>query len=322
MHARPSGSSAFRFTLPGEQVREVFIKHGLTDDPLAANMNLYLSMDGTERTAVTYPCGAGKLLNFAFVVPDALLGRETVESWTAEAQDGEIRRLFHDFHPAWLELADMGHQRHARCWRLRQQDAIPTYTRGVTFLVGDAAHAMTPHLGQGCTQAIEDAAAFELFNDSAFAQHTVSEILVMIDSVRRRRASKIQMWTREYQTWKKTALDPKYTWYCWSYPGGIKGCLERLARGEEMIDLSKWEDRSVLVSNGQGKRLSTLEHVPEAPPDPLFGMKKIYQADQHPRKTTLMVGAYKDDSGKLWRLPSVEEVRHAPFDLGSTLIAL
>ncbi|KAF1953749.1 FAD/NAD(P)-binding domain-containing protein [Byssothecium circinans] len=238
-HARPSGSSAFRFTVPGDVVREIHLKHGRTDDPLAPNMNLYMSIDGTQRTCVTYPCRSGKLLSCAFVVPDKLIARETEESWAAEAEEGEIRRLFHDFNPVLLDLADRAEK--PRCWRLRDQDPLHSYTRGCTMLIGDAAHAMTPHLGQGGTQAIEDAAAFELFNDPDYDAYSVPEILQMMDRVRRQRATRIQTWTREFQTWKKKALEEKYTWYCWTYPG-IKECLKRLDAGLEMIELKHFND--------------------------------------------------------------------------------
>jgi 2-polyprenyl-6-methoxyphenol hydroxylase-like FAD-dependent oxidoreductase len=43
--------------------------------------------------------------------------------------------------------------------RILRLDELPTWTRGAVALLGDAAHAMEPNLGQGAAQAIEDAEA-------------------------------------------------------------------------------------------------------------------------------------------------------------------
>jgi salicylate hydroxylase len=77
----------------------------------------------------------------------------------------------------------------------------------------------------------------------------------MIDSVRRQRATQIQIWTREFQTWKKRALEEKYTRYCWTYPG-VKECLKRLEAGLEMIDLKHFNDTDAKPSPQQA---STVE---------------------------------------------------------------
>jgi salicylate hydroxylase len=64
-------------------------------------------------------------------------------------------------------------------------------------MIGDAAHAMTPHQGQGGTQTIEDAEDFELFNKAGITRADILEILRDFDSVRRPRASQIQVNTRK-----------------------------------------------------------------------------------------------------------------------------
>lgn len=51
-----------------------------------------------------------------------------------------------------------------------------------------------------------------------------------------------------------------------------------------------------------------LAAIPKAPADFLFGLKKDFFGDESPDKVALVVGAYRDDKGRPWRLPSVIEV--------------
>ena len=60
--------------------------------------------------------------------------------------------------------------------------------------------------------------------------------------------------------------------------------------------------------------LFTEAAVPEAPPDSHYGLRAQYQADDHPDKVNLVIGAYKDDEGQPWILPVVKRV--CPDDLG------
>jgi 2-polyprenyl-6-methoxyphenol hydroxylase-like FAD-dependent oxidoreductase len=70
----------------------------------------------------------------------------------------ELRARFSDWHdpiPALVEAAsDSEILRHD----LYELPDLPSFTRGKVVLLGDAAHAMTPNLGQGACQALEDAA--------------------------------------------------------------------------------------------------------------------------------------------------------------------
>lgn len=45
--------------------------------------------------------------------------------------------------------------------------------------------------------------------------------------------------------------------------------------------------------------------VPLGPPDPILGLNEAFMADANPKKISLGVGAYRDDDGKPYVLPSV-----------------
>lgn len=48
--------------------------------------------------------------------------------------------------------------------------------------------------------------------------------------------------------------------------------------------------------------------IPVAPADLAFGLMADFDADSHLRKVSLIAGAYRDENGLPWILPSVKEV--------------
>ncbi|KZZ91855.1 Aspartate/other aminotransferase [Ascosphaera apis ARSEF 7405] len=59
---------------------------------------------------------------------------------------------------------------------------------------------------------------------------------------------------------------------------------------------------------------STWANVPQGPPDAILGITEAFKADSFPEKINLGVGAYRDDAGKPYVLPSVREAESRIVD--------
>ncbi|KAL7758410.1 hypothetical protein ACKLNR_010837 [Fusarium oxysporum f. sp. zingiberi] len=220
--ARPSGLSAFRFTLELDEIKAALkeVPQILQpDEPTCLSM--VYSFDNTMRSVVMYPCRNFEILNCVCIVLDSSLKEKATESWTASGDKEELLSLFQDF-PTWVQDY-IRIAKNIKLWQLRDQDPLPTYIRGRTVLIGDAAHAMTPHQGQGGTQAVEDAEAFRLFLQPDVSSEDVPRLLRDLDSVRRPRASQIQNNTRKAKN-KRTAEEVyMFEKVNWTYPGIFEG---------------------------------------------------------------------------------------------------
>ena len=62
--------------------------------------------------------------------------------------------------------------------------------------------------------------------------------------------------------------------------------------------------------------------VPAGPADPILGLNDAYNKDTSDKKINLGVGAYRDDNGKPWVLPSVKEVWPSLSSLSLALFLL
>ena len=54
------------------------------------------------------------------------------------------------------------------------------------------------------------------------------------------------------------------------------------------------------------RNFSLWGHVDNNPPDAILGLLEKYRQSKDPRKVNLTAGAYRDEAGKPWVLPSVK----------------
>ncbi|UKB86340.1 FAD-dependent monooxygenase [Chryseobacterium sp. MEBOG06] len=69
----------------------------------------------------------------------------------------KLRDIYHDFDPLILNIIEATVEENLICNDISDLTPIPTWYSENLCLIGDAAHATTPNMGQGACQAIEDA---------------------------------------------------------------------------------------------------------------------------------------------------------------------
>jgi salicylate hydroxylase len=81
-------------------------------------------------------------------------------------------------------------------WALYDREPLPVWTRERLSLLGDAAHPMLPHLGQGANQSIEDGMALATILKGA-DRKTAPLALLAYERLRRERVAEVQRGARE-----------------------------------------------------------------------------------------------------------------------------
>jgi len=79
-------------------------------------------------------------------------------------------------------------------WGLRDREPLQQYSKGRVTMLGDAAHPMTPFLGQGACIAIEDAM---VLGRAFAAASTFEEAFRIYENTRKERANGVQFASRQ-----------------------------------------------------------------------------------------------------------------------------
>ena len=154
-----SGTSGFRGLVPAERLSRL-------PDPGALQFWM-----GPGAHLLHYPVDGGSVINFLAVVDGP--ARWTAPAWMEPAAPGAHLAAFAGWHPAVTEM--IGAVPQSPRWGLFTRRPLARWSRGPVVLLGDAAHAMLPHQGQGANQTIEDAVvlAAELDGDRRCARGAV-----------------------------------------------------------------------------------------------------------------------------------------------------
>jgi len=185
-----SGHSAFRCLWYVEELKKDPILKDFVDQ---VKMENWTGQDG--RRALLYPCRDNTLLNlFAPVFMEA---NDAVESWKAMGKTEDLVEAFSMF-PEKLQLLMKCRKRvddEPALWQIRDREPVKGWHKGKAVVIGDAAHAMLPHQGQGAAQSIEDAAVLPIFLFDGSG--TLQERLQAFEDLRYPRVTQVQHRARE-----------------------------------------------------------------------------------------------------------------------------
>jgi salicylate hydroxylase len=146
---------------------------------------------GKGKHFLTFPVRGGNLINYVGFVP---ADEEMKESWSAPGDPDVLRREFAGWDPRIETL--LREVKSTFRWALYDREPLPGWSRGRLTLLGDAAHPMLPHLGQGANQSIEDGMALATILAEATPQ-TAARALLAYERLRRERVALVQRGARE-----------------------------------------------------------------------------------------------------------------------------
>jgi salicylate hydroxylase len=149
-HPTSEGIMAYRGLIPSERLSWAKDLRGL---------NMWM---GSGRSFICFPISQGRVINIVAFVPSNL---DSEESWSAP---GDLRALAAEY-AGWdapvveaISALDETFR-----WGIYDRPPLPFWSTARVTLLGDAAHAMVPHFGQGAGQAIEDGFALAILLENA-----------------------------------------------------------------------------------------------------------------------------------------------------------
>lgn len=120
--------------------------------------------------------GVGKRFGFVKISESKIYWYALANSKNTTSAATQLPELFSDFHSHILEIIAATPTNQIITSDITDLQPIPKWQQPQVCLIGDAAHAMTPNLGQGACQAIEDAYTIGQLLDKGFSLENAFEV--------------------------------------------------------------------------------------------------------------------------------------------------
>ncbi|KAJ7079136.1 hypothetical protein B0H15DRAFT_788209, partial [Mycena belliarum] len=144
-----TGTIAYRGLIPATVLPTV-------DGAIHRTLGYPMMYCGQDKHIVAYSISQGRVVNVvAFASEMDKENAEYGKEWVTDCSQDEVLQCFVDWEPEAKQLLERVDN--PSKWAIHQLHPLPFYVAGRVVLLGDAAHGMSPHLGAGAGQAIEDA---------------------------------------------------------------------------------------------------------------------------------------------------------------------
>ena len=175
-----SGSIAYRGLIPVDRLPFLDVERDI--------LTFWL---GPRQHLLTFPVAGGAVMNLVAFVPAD--GSWAEESWTAPGAVSDLIQHFSGWAPPVPDILQALHA--TMRWAVYDREPLRSWSAGRVTLLGDAAHAMLPHQGQGAGQSIEDATVLSRCLSLARSE-TVPQWLRLYEQIRKPRTERVQRASR------------------------------------------------------------------------------------------------------------------------------
>jgi len=177
---------AYRGLVPTSKVVQAGVKTVMNKTPMSWN--------GRDKHIVTFPIKGGTIVNIVAFVTDRSKPPSLdplPQPWVTQHTTDEVLSAYAGWGPDVLAL--LGCMENPSAWAIHSvKPLLETYSRGRVAVLGDAAHAMLPHLGAGAGQSLEDALLLvRLLSHPGATNANAEQVLLAYDMIRRPRGNHI-----------------------------------------------------------------------------------------------------------------------------------